>query len=111
MWLLDINIPAQVGPVLRSLGVSFKFAVNQGWGRLTNGDLVEAAHAAGFSCILTKDARFDESAKKSLKKFPKFAIVRLALPQQPGRKYAESFQAAWQKSPIVPIPGQLVIWP
>jgi hypothetical protein len=71
MWLLDINIPAQVGPVLKSLNIPFKFAANQGWGRLTNGALVAAASAAGFDCVLTKDARFDESAKRALKTFQK----------------------------------------
>lgn len=111
MWVLDINIPAQVGPVLKSLNIPFKFAANQGWGTLTNGELVEASHAAGFSCILTKDARFDESAREVLKKFTTIAIVRLSLPQAPGRNYANSFRLAWQKSPIVPAAGKLLIWP
>ena len=111
MWLLDINIPAQVGTVLRSLNVPFKFAANQGWGRLTNGALVAAAHGTGFTCILTKDVRFDAAAEKALKQFPILSIVRLALPQSPGKKYAEAFRVAWEKSPIVPSPGKLLIWP
>ncbi len=111
MWLLDINVPAQVGPVLRSLNIPFKFAANQGWGRLTNGALVTAAQGAGFTCIITKDVRFDAVAERVLKKYPTLTIVRLALPQSPGKKYAEAFGAAWGKSPILPSPGKLLIWP
>lgn len=111
MWLLDINVPAQVGPVLRELGVAYAFAANRGWGKLTNGALVRAAAEAGFLCILTKDVRFEDSARASLRLHKTVSIVHLALPQAPGRAYADSFRRAWAASPIKPVPGELVVWP
>ena len=70
-----------------------------------------AASDAGFTCILTRDKLFQESASKVLKHRPKMAIVLLVLPQGRGRLYLESFKMEWQKKPITPIPGQVVLWP
>jgi len=39
------------------------------------------------------------------------AIVLLVLPQGRGRLYLESFRTGWQKKPITPLPGKMVLWP
>jgi hypothetical protein len=38
-------------------------------------------------------------------------IILITLPQMPGKLYAEAFKTAWVQLAIVPIPGQLIIWP
>ena len=78
---------------------------------LENGDLVTAAAAAGFTCLLTQDRLFGESAGAALKALPAFSVVIVGLPQRPWREYREQFRAAWSASPISPIAGRVVRWP
>lgn len=47
MWLLDKNVPAQLVDLLRGLGIESLTTDPEGWGALTNGDLVARAAAAG----------------------------------------------------------------
>ncbi|MBI3535245.1 MAG: DUF5615 family PIN-like protein [Deltaproteobacteria bacterium] len=110
MWLLDHNLPRQLFEVFRdSIGISVETASNRQWEYLENGDLVRTAVAAGFTCILTKDVRFHESAAKTLLLHPNFSIVLITLKQQRGPLYAKEFLSAWKIKPIQPSPGQLVI--
>lgn len=111
MWLLDNNIPLKIAPLLKSVSISCDTAKNRNWTLLKNGKLVAAASKAGFTCILTRDKFFQESASKVLRENPKMAIVLLVLPQGRGRLYVESFQCAWKMNPIVPVPGKVVMWP
>ena len=112
MWLLDHNLPRQLYEVfVSSLKISAETANNRQWETLENGALVRAAVHAGFTCILTKDVRFRESAAKTLLLYPDFSIVLITLKQQRGIHYAEAFLGAWKVAPILPIPGQLVVWP
>ena len=69
MWLLDANMDVHlVQPLggrfqtLRELGVSCDTAANRGWKALSNGELVAAAAATGFTSLLTRDHLFGESA-------------------------------------------------
>jgi len=74
MWLLDANMDVHLVQrlggrfqTLRELGVSCDTAANRGWKALSNGELVSAAVAAGFTCLLTRDQLFGESAARALK--------------------------------------------
>ncbi len=111
MWLLDANIDVHLYSLLRELGVSTESAAFRGWKALENGQLVSAAVASGFDCLLTRDSLFGESASKALKQFPGFAIVVVTLPQQPWAAYKVSFLNQWHVQPIVPIHGSLTSWP
>jgi hypothetical protein len=82
MWLLDVNMDVHLIPILNGW-VQCDTATNRGWKALSNGDLVGAATSAGFTCLLTRDQRFGESAARALKAFPGFAVVVVDLPQLP----------------------------
>ena len=111
MWLLDHNLPRQLGPVLQALGVQNETTIQHGWERLSNGELVGAAAARNFLCILTRDINFGSSAEKALKEFPHICVVLITLPQQRGQAYSKSVQEAWSADPIVPVAGKLIRWP
>src|ERR1700674_5097841 len=108
MWLLDANMDVHVVQTLRELGVSCVTAANRGWKALSNGELVSAAAAEGFTCLLTRDRLFGESAARALKTFPSFAIVVVDLPQQRWQAHQEQFVTAWGKRSIEPVAGTLV---
>jgi hypothetical protein len=111
MWLLDANMDVHLVAVLAELGVSSATAASRGWKALSNGDLVAAAEAEGFNCLLTRDQLFGESASRAWRSFPKFAVVVVGLPQLPWLRYREHFVAAWANFPINPIRGRLIRWP
>jgi hypothetical protein len=111
MWLLDANMDVHLVGVLAEFGIRCDTARKRGWNALSNGDLVAAAAAAGFHCLLTRDQLFGESASRALRAFPLFAVVVVDLPQQPWRQYQERFSAAWNAGRIHPVPGRLVHWP
>jgi len=80
-------------------------------GGLANGLLVAAAAAGGFTCLLTRDRRFAESAAKALREHPEFAVVIVNLQQTPWAEYEPVFRRAWESERISPLPGELVRWP
>ena len=104
MWLLDANVDVRLAPLLSQFGVACDTVANRGWKALENGNLVTAAVAVGFDCILTRDQAFAESAAGALLSHPKFALVILRIAQRPWPQYR-------QVSPIRPLPGQLIQWP
>ena len=55
MWLLDANMDVHLVAVLADFGISSATAASRGWKALSNGDLVAAAVAGGFDCLLTQD--------------------------------------------------------
>lgn len=65
MLLLDHNLPHQLRDLLASYDLKSETAASRGWERLRNGELVSAAHAAGFDAIWTRDLKFAESATKA----------------------------------------------
>ena len=109
MWLLDVDMPRQLVVPLESQGIKTDTAVARGWGNLSNGVLLEAAAAAGFRSLLTRDRLFGESASRALKRFPEFSVVLVTLPQLRAQRFLEAFQAAWSAAPIVPAPGELSV--
>lgn len=111
MLLLDHNLPDQLKDLLATYGLESETAASRGWERLRNGELVAAAHAAGFTTIFKRDTKFAESASKSLKTVPTMALVVIKLPQRSWKLYADAFCKAWNLSPAVPQPGQVVLWP
>jgi alkanesulfonate monooxygenase SsuD/methylene tetrahydromethanopterin reductase-like flavin-dependent oxidoreductase (luciferase family) len=111
MLLLDHNLPHQLEGLLTTYGLKAETAASRGWERLRNGELVAAAHAAGFDTIFTRDRRFAESASKSLKALPTMALVVIKLPQRSWKLYADAFRRAWAQTPVLPRPGQVVLWP
>ncbi len=111
MWLLDANMDVHVVSILADFGISSATAGNRGWKFLANGDLVRAAVDAGFSCLLTRDHLFGESAASALKLFPQFAVVVVNIPQRPWPQYRERFVALWAERPITPVSGKLIHWP
>jgi predicted nuclease of predicted toxin-antitoxin system len=111
MWLLDANMDVHLVAVLADFGISADTAASRGWKALSNGDLVAAAAAGDFACLLTRDQLFGESASRALRLFPQFAVVVVILPQQPWQQYRDRFLAAWADTPIRPVPGRLTRWP
>jgi predicted nuclease of predicted toxin-antitoxin system len=95
MWLLDVNMPKKVGPILGEFGIEAHSADDKGWGALTNGALVEAASLAGYHCVLTRDRLFSESAARVLKRFPEFCVVLVTIPQLRGSEFLKQFRDAW----------------
>ncbi len=111
MWLPDANMPVQLVALLGELGVEADSAVTRGWNTLSNGALVSAAVAAEFIALLTRDRLFGESAAQALKVHSEFGIARITLPQLRANQFLVAFRAAWQKTRIVPAPGQMIEWP
>jgi predicted nuclease of predicted toxin-antitoxin system len=111
MWLLDANMDVHLLTLLQQFGQEAEATTRRGWKNLTNGELVSAAVGAGFTCIITQDRLFGETAARALKTYPQFAVVVVHLPQKPWQQYRNDFQAAWSKTPIRPVQGQIVHWP
>src|ERR1700692_1984456 len=111
MWLLDANMDVLLKVVLSELGVSSEAAGALGWKALSNGQLVAAAVAEGFDCLLTRVRLFGESASRTLRAHQAFAVVLVTLPQRRWLEYRQSFLDAWTSCPIVPQPGTLIEWP
>ena len=65
MWLLDHNIPHELADFLNSEGIDCQTAQENNWETLRNGELVSSAWHSNFTCIVTKDALFVRSAKKT----------------------------------------------
>jgi len=111
MLLLDHNLPHQLRELLAEYGVQAESTKYRGWQTLRNGELVSAAHTAGFKAIITRDRKFAESAAKALSKFPEMAIVIVRLNQRGWRTYREAFRLAWAASAMAPEPGKVTSWP
>ncbi|MFN0102085.1 MAG: DUF5615 family PIN-like protein [Bryobacteraceae bacterium] len=111
MWLLDANMDVHLVAILADLGISSATAASRGWKALANGDLVAAAAAGGFDCLVTRDQLFGESASRALRSYPALAVVVIKLPQRRWPQYRECFLTAWAESPIRPIAGRLTCWP
>ena len=111
MWLLDANMDAHLVSLLKNFGIGCDTGGNRGWKALSNGELVTAAVAAGFVCLLTRYQLFGQSDARALKLFPHFAVVVVDVPQQPWNRYRGRFAALWMERPISPVAGQLVHWP
>ena len=111
VWLLDANIDIRVRQILAEYGVESQTAESLGWKRLSNGNLVAAAIGGGFTCLVTRDQLFVQSAGKTLKCFLHFAIVIVNLRQQRWQAYGDSFRREWAREEIRPIPGKAVSWP
>jgi len=118
MWLLDANMDVHLVQrlggrfqTLRELGVSCDTAANRGWKALSNGELVSAAAATGFTCLLTRYHLFGESAARALKTFLSFAVVVVDLPQQRWQAHQEQFITAWGRDPTNRLPAPWFIGP
>ena len=111
MWLLDANMDVHLLTLLQTFGVQCEATTKRGWKDLNNGDLVSVAVKARFTCIITQDRLFGETAARALKTYPQFSVVVVHLPQKPWQQYHTDFQAAWSKVAIRPVPGQIVHWP
>jgi predicted nuclease of predicted toxin-antitoxin system len=82
VWLLDANLDIRISQLLDEFGIESQTAQSRGWKHLKNGQLVSAAVAEGFTCMLTRDQLFAESASGALKRFPQFAVVLIQLKQR-----------------------------
>ena len=111
MWLLDVNVPRQIVPVHAEFGIEAETADSPGWNVLTNGKLLEVASRGGFRCLLYRDRLFGQSAARSLQAFPEIAIVIAKIPQLRRPDYLEAFRSEWEKSPISPQAGEVIVWP
>lgn len=111
MWLLDVNMPKQLTSLLKELGRESDTAQSRRWDALSNGRLVEAAVSAGFTCLLSRDKLFGESASRVLDRFPEFAVVLVTLPQLRAMQFLEAFRNAWKIAAIVPVAGEVTSWP
>ena len=79
MWLLDANMDVHVASLLGGFGFPCEAATQRGWQALDNGHLVSAAVEAGFTCLLTQDRLFAESASRALKTSPAWKSFKLAV--------------------------------
>jgi hypothetical protein len=111
MWLLDVNVDVGLVQILNEVGVYSETAAHRGWKGLSNGDLVGTAVSAGFTCLLTRDQRFGESAARALKAYPNFAVVVIKLPQLPRERHLKQFLETWRVRRIDPVAGALIQWP
>ena len=111
MWLLDANLDIRICELLGEFGIESYTAESYGWKHLPNGQLVSAAVAGGFTCLLTRDQLFTESASRALKQFPQFAVVLIQLRQRRRSQYLAQFRAAWEREPILPTSGAVIAWP
>jgi len=111
MWLLDANMDVHLLGVFSEFGIPCESAIDKGWRELTNGQLVSAAADAGFTCILTHDRLFAESARQTLSIAPDLSIIVVRLAQRPWREYVRQFRLAWEKQPMAPRPGLVIHWP
>ncbi len=111
MWLLDANLDIQVREVLAEAGIESRTAESLGWKGFSNGELVSIATASGYTCLLTRDRLFAESATKALSQFPGFAVILVNLKQQKRPAFCETFRKALVREPIVPVPGMTIVWP
>ena len=111
MWLLDANMDVHLTSVLAEFGIASETAADRGWKALSNGQLVAAAVASGFNCLLTRDRLFGQSAARALRLHSTFTVILINLPQQRWPEYREDFLKAWAFSPILPQAGCLVEWP
>lgn len=110
-WILDHNIPLAMKRFLQSQTIISVTAKERGWEQLSNGELVAAVVAAGFSVILTQDRRFQESAAKTLRLHIQVSIVLVILPPKVKPPALSSHIATkWAEGQIIPVPGQLVVW-
>ena len=98
-WLLDVNMPRRLAALLESEGIKTDTDTARGWGNLSNGALLEAAAAAGFRSILTRDRLFGASAS-AFERFPEFSVVLVTF-RSFGHNASEAFQAPGAR-PIVP---------
>jgi hypothetical protein len=88
--LFDHGTPLPLTSFLKHHAV--KNAKSQGWDTLSNGDLLDAAEAAGFDVLVTSDKNI--AYQQNLKR-RKIAIVVLGNPQWPSlRLYANLVVAA-----------------
>jgi predicted nuclease of predicted toxin-antitoxin system len=111
MWLLDVNTDVRLVEVLAEFGIKAETAASRGWRELSNGELVRATATAGFTCLVTRDELFMQSAARTLKLYPEFAIVLLRLPQMRRQTFIAAFRTSWASEPIRPAPGKLLSWP
>jgi hypothetical protein len=111
MWLLDANMDVHLLSLFSELGIPCESSIDRGWRELTNGQLVAAAVEAGFTCILTHDRLFAESASSSTRSAQNLGIIVVHLPQMPWREYVQRFRLAWSQHPVVPSPGSVIHWP
>jgi predicted nuclease of predicted toxin-antitoxin system len=111
VWLLDANLDIRICELLDEFGIASRTAESHGWKHLLNGQLVSAAVAAGFTCLLTRDQLFAESASRALKQFPQFEVVLIRLKQRRRSQYLDQFRLAWVREPIEPVPGRTIKWP
>jgi len=111
MRLLDANMDVHLQGVFSEPGIPCESAIDKGWRELTNGQLVSAAADTGFTCILTQDRLFAESARQTLPIAPDLTIIVVRLAQRPWREYIRQFRLAWEKQPMAPRPGSVIHWP
>ena len=110
-WLLDHNLPKQIAAFLTKAGIECNWTSSEGWEKLSNGELVRTAIAAGYECLLTNDRKFANSAGNALTKNPNFSVVEITLTQAPKREFMKSFEIAWNKANISPAPACVIKWP
>lgn len=111
MWLLDVNLPTALTRLLRGYDIVAETTAARGWRELTNGALAQRASSEGFGVLLTRDRGFGASAGSILDTLPALAIVIVTLPQVREAPYLAAFDAAWQRSPIGPVAGEIITWP
>ena len=104
--LFDQGTPVPLRAFLK--GHTVKTAAEQRWSTLENGDLLDAAEAAGFEVLLTTDKNLPHQQNLTGRKI---AIVVIGMAQWPGLKahvglVADAVNAATPGScVIVNIPG------
>ena len=73
-------------PLWREVGTHYK-----------NGQLLSIASQSGFTCLLTRDILFGQSAIQAMNEYPKIAIVLVTIPQNKGKKVCRGISKILEK--------------
>jgi len=110
MWLIDENLDVRLYKVLSEFGIEARTAEFANLKGLDNGRLLRAAESKGYNTILTRDILYHQDSGFNPSLYPNIGIVvvRITVPQ---KQFVDWFKSEFQKTPIEPKIGQVLVWP
>ena len=107
MWLLDVNVPANIVTFLSGRGIASACTDRQGWTHLKNSELVEAA----VQQLFTDSGQVVWGISGPLVETPSSVCRRAPVSPAKALEYLAAFEKHWEKNPIEPDPGKMIVWP
>ncbi len=111
VWLIDHNLPHTFYRVLREKNIRCQTTGFAKLGHLENGKLTQAAIAAGFKAIITRDKTFAVAAKDVLINYSNFSIVVIQYNQSPKETLGARFEKALEKYGMIMPKAGSGFWP